>query len=166
MKCTLVLLTLFLFGCASKQPPITFDLKIESVFDSYEYSTHTYIKELCIEGTSYSNKIKLTNSQIENIINEAHKIEFFSLSDYIEHEGEASVIENGIEKIQVCAPCPDKKLFLKIADRSHTITWSCNCSSREEPTPKVLDALIALIESPIHRSTAYKSAPESMCRLR
>lgn len=166
MKCICILLTLFLLGCSSKQPPVSFDLKLEGVFDSYVYSTNMYSKQLCNESTDYTNKIKLTKSQIENIIIEAQKINFFSLPDYIEHEGETSVIENDVESIQVCAPCPDKTLYLKIAESNHSITWSCNCSNHDEPTPKVLKALIALVEKSISLSAAYRSAPKSMCRLR
>jgi hypothetical protein len=166
MKCIFILLTLCLLGCASNQPSVSFDLKFEGVFDSYVYSTNTYFKRLCNEGSDYTSTIKLTKSQIENIITEAQKINFFSLPDYIEHEDETSVIENDVERIQVCAPCPDKTLHLKIAGRSHTITWSCNCSNHEEPTPKVLKTLIAVVEKSISLSRSYRSSPESMCRLR
>jgi hypothetical protein len=165
MKYICFLLTFLLFGCSSNQRVENFDLKIEGVFDSYDYSTNTYNKQLCGDNLDYFAKIELTKLQIEKIQNEAKKIDFFDLPDYIAHQNK-SVISGDLERIEVCAPCPNRTVYLKLGDRSHSITWSCNCSNFEEPTPKIIKAFIASIDDSITKAKGYKKAPESMCRLR
>ncbi|RYV01837.1 hypothetical protein SOPP22_15900 [Shewanella sp. OPT22] len=165
MKYICILLTFLLFGCSSNQRVENFDLKIEGVFDSYDYSTSTYNKRLCGDSSDYSSKIELTKLQIEKIRIEAQKINFFGLPDYMAYQNK-SVISDDLERIEVCAPCPNRTTYLKLGDRSHSITWSCNCSNFEEPTPKVIKAFIASIDNSISKAKGYKKAPESMCRLR
>lgn len=167
MKHIYLLLTSLLIGCSSSPQIESFELHYQDVFETYDYYRQEYKKQLCSDSGKYTEKLELSTIQIERIIHEADKINFFQLPNSIEHRKKvAPDSSEDIERIEICAPCPTKTLYLKIGDDSHTVSWSCNCSNFNEPTPKPLKALVESVEDSIQASPAYKKAPESFCGLR
>jgi len=167
MKLLYLLLSFLLIGCSSTPQTESFELFYERVFESYDSNKQTYKKQLCGNSEEYSARIELSTNQIERITREADKINFFQLSNSIEHKKEdVSDLPEDIERIEICAPCSTTTLYLKVGDENHSVSWPCNCSNFEEPTPKLLKSLVESVEGSIQNSRAYIMAPESSCGLR
>ncbi|GGP58191.1 hypothetical protein GCM10009347_25770 [Shewanella algicola] len=167
MKFIYILLILILLGCSSKQQTKSFELGSYSVFESYVSTTKIYNKQLCNGNLDYSGDIKFSRAQIERIVNEAQTINFFELPSTITHPlAPMPFIQEDIERIDICAPCSTTALYLKIGNKSHKVSWPCNCSNFNEPTPKILRKLVNTVNDSIKSSAAYIQAPESFCRLR
>lgn len=167
MKLIYSLLSFLLIGCSSIPHAENFELNYQDVFESYDSYKQEYKKQLCRDNGGYSEKLEFSPTQIKRIIREADKVSFFQLPSSIEHTKDVTpYLSEEIERIEICAPCLTKTLFLKIGGDSHTVSWSCNCLNFNEPTPKVIEALVESVENSIQTSNAYINAPESDCRLR